>query len=144
MALSIPEAIKTKGGNLKYILKKAVRGHIPDQIIDRPKGYMGLPIREWVFGQLGENVQRELNEFCLESDLLDRTEVLRTVTEGPPHQTWALLNLALWWKTHIKREPSDIESWSRNLPGKHGQKTYNKFVNQASLSATNPRPAMQP
>lgn len=112
MAMSIPEAIKTKNGTLKYILKKAVRGYLPDQIIDRPKGYMGIPLPEWVLGQLGENVWRELNEFCQETDLLSRKEVLRIVTKGRALQAWSLLTLALWWKTHIKREPSDIESWS--------------------------------
>ena len=73
---------------------------------------MRIPLPEWVLGQLGENVWRELNEFCQETDLLDRKEVLRIVTKGRAIQAWPLLNRAPWWKTHIRREPSDIESWS--------------------------------
>ena len=37
LAMSIPEAVKTKNGNLKHILKKSVRGLIPDELIDRKK-----------------------------------------------------------------------------------------------------------
>src|SRR2546426_5995508 len=37
LAMSIPEAVKTRNGVLKYILKKAVRGVIPDELIDRKK-----------------------------------------------------------------------------------------------------------
>lgn len=116
LAMSIPEAIKTKDGNLKYMLKKAMRGLLPDQVIDRPKGYLGLPIREWVVGQLGDNVRRELNDFCDETDLIDREAALRTVTEGRADEAWSLLNLALWWKTHIQQKPNEIESWSTRSP----------------------------
>ena len=37
LALSIPEQVRTRNGTLKYILKKAVHGSIPDEIIDREK-----------------------------------------------------------------------------------------------------------
>jgi asparagine synthase (glutamine-hydrolysing) len=131
LAMSIPEAVKTKGGTLKYILKKAVRGHVPDRIIDRPKGYMGLPMQEWILGQLGENVQREVDDFCRETELLDGKEVRRTFSEGPTHQVWALMNLALWWKTHIKRVPSDIEAWSLK-PGAARQVQGGKLLAQGA------------
>ena len=37
LAMSIPQSIKTKNNDSKYILKKAVRGVIPDELIDRKK-----------------------------------------------------------------------------------------------------------
>ena len=43
LAMSIPEAIKIKNGVLKYILKKAVRGVIPDEFIDRKKQGFAMP-----------------------------------------------------------------------------------------------------
>ena len=47
LALGIPSALKTKNGELKYILKKAVRGLIPDELIDRKKQGFGVPVYEW-------------------------------------------------------------------------------------------------
>ena len=41
-AQSIPDYYKYRGGTAKYILKKAARGIIPDQVIDRKKiGFCG-------------------------------------------------------------------------------------------------------
>jgi asparagine synthase (glutamine-hydrolysing) len=52
-AMSIPSAIKTRNSELKYILKKAVRGVIPDEIIDRKKQGFAVPVREWLDDELG-------------------------------------------------------------------------------------------
>ena len=58
LALSIPEKAKTNGGTLKHILKKAVRGVIPDELIDRPKQGFGVPVYEWLFDRLGDVARR--------------------------------------------------------------------------------------
>src|SRR5206468_379705 len=55
-AMSIPENMKIKNGTLKYILKKSVRGVIPDELIDRPKQGFGVPVYEWLFEGLGTTV----------------------------------------------------------------------------------------
>src|SRR5205814_4710864 len=52
LALSIRESAKIKNGVSKYLLKKAVRGVIPDELIDRPKQGFGVPVQEWFFDQL--------------------------------------------------------------------------------------------
>ena len=101
LAMSIPEKAKTNNGTLKYILKKAVRGVIPDELIDRPKQGFGVPMYEWIFDRLGEQARRELDEFCTNTDFLDRDEVMRYVERGDGAETWYLLNLALWWKEYI-------------------------------------------
>jgi asparagine synthase (glutamine-hydrolysing) len=100
-ALSIPTALKTKGNNLKHILKRAVRGLIPDSIIDRPKQGFGVPVHEWFFDRLGDRIRQELLRFCDQTDYLDRDEVLRLMNRGRSTQLWYLLNLALWWKEYI-------------------------------------------
>jgi asparagine synthase (glutamine-hydrolysing) len=101
LALSIPEQAKTNGGTLKHILKKAVRGVIPDELIDRPKQGFGVPVYEWLFDRLGETARRELDDFTRQTDFLDRTEVLRLVDARPGAEVWYLLNLALWWKEYV-------------------------------------------
>ena len=99
-ALSIPESVKTKKGALKPIFKKAVRGLIPDDLIDRKKQGFGVPISEWYFDRLGGRVRADMNAFCCETDFLDREEVFRLIESGSP-QSWYLHNFVLWWKSFI-------------------------------------------
>ncbi len=102
LAMSIPASVKTRGGVLKYILKKAVRGVIPDQLIDRRKQGFGVPVSEWFMAKLGPYVRRELAEFCRQTDFLDSTRVLDFIERKENGtQAWYLLNFALWWKEYI-------------------------------------------
>jgi asparagine synthase (glutamine-hydrolysing) len=100
-AMSIPEKSKTNGGTLKHILKKAVRGVIPDELIDRPKQGFGVPVYEWFFDRLGDEARRELDSFTRETDFLDRAEVMRYLDEKRGPEVWYLLNFALWWKEYV-------------------------------------------
>jgi asparagine synthase (glutamine-hydrolysing) len=101
LSMSIPEEVKTKNGNLKYILKKAVRGLIPDELIDRRKQGFGVPVHEWFFDRLGEQARQELDDFCGRTDLLDHTGVMQLIEQGQGPQVWYLLNFALWWKEYL-------------------------------------------
>jgi asparagine synthase (glutamine-hydrolysing) len=101
LAMGIPEAVKTRNGTLKHILKKAVRGVIPDDIIDRPKQGFGVPIHDWFLDKLGDEIRRELDDFCQRTDFFDRTEVFRLIDERKAAQVWYLFNFALWWKEYI-------------------------------------------
>ncbi len=101
MVMSIPTIYKTHGGQNKYLLKKAVRGLIPDEIIDRKKQGFGVPVYEWFFGRLGEVARAELAEFCHQTDYLDYTEIENLFNRGDGERIWFLLNLALWWKEYI-------------------------------------------
>jgi asparagine synthase (glutamine-hydrolysing) len=101
LAMSIPASVKTRGGTLKHILKKAVRGVIPDELIDRPKQGFGVPVHEWYFDRLGGEARREVLAFCAATDLLDTREVTRILDERRGTEAWYLLNLALWWKQYI-------------------------------------------
>ena len=102
MAMSIPEKIKTKNGTLKYILKKAVRGLILDELIDRKKQGFGVPIYEWFFDRLGEEAQKVLLDFCERTDFLDKQAVIELIEQGNSLKVWCLLNFALWWKRYIE------------------------------------------
>ena len=101
LAMSIPEQTKTNNGTLKYILKKAVRGVIPDELIDRPKQGFGVPVYEWFFDRLGDTARRELDGFCAQADLLDRGAVQQLLESRNGPQVWYLLNMALWWKEFV-------------------------------------------
>ncbi|MER3422142.1 MAG: asparagine synthase (glutamine-hydrolyzing), partial [Nitrospiraceae bacterium] len=46
-AASLPIHLKVREGNGKYLLKSAMRGLLPDHILDRPKQGFGVPIDRW-------------------------------------------------------------------------------------------------
>jgi asparagine synthase (glutamine-hydrolysing) len=101
LAMSIPQAVKTKNGVLKSILKKAVRGVIPDEVIDRPKQGFGVPIYEWFFGSFADTAYQELDQFCKQTDYLDFEKVRLLFEQHQGTQIWFLLNFALWHKEYI-------------------------------------------
>lgn len=101
LAMSIPQATKTRGGILKYILKKAVTGLIPEELISRKKQGFGVPIYEWFFGELGIRTRQELESFCDETDFFCHAEIRRLMEQGHSSQLWYLLNFAMWWRTYV-------------------------------------------
>ena len=111
LALSIPQAIKTRGGILKRLLKRAVRGLIPDEVIDRPKQGFGVPIHEWFLGRLGQAARTELDRFCRDTDYLDPSAVATLFEQKRGEQIWYLLNFALWWRSYIPG--GQLADWRR-------------------------------
>jgi asparagine synthase (glutamine-hydrolysing) len=105
LAMSIPSAIKTRDHTLKYILKKAVRGVIPDEFIDRPKQGFGVPIQELFFDRLGENMRREVHNFARETNFLDAAYINHLFDRQLSQHTWLLYNFALWWREYIAGSP---------------------------------------
>jgi len=97
LAMSIPAAVKTQSGTLKHILKKAVRGVIPDELIDRKKQGFGVPVYEWHHTRFGEYVAEEMKEFCRSTDIFEFEGAAPFLKK----RGWALLNVALWWKQYI-------------------------------------------
>jgi asparagine synthase (glutamine-hydrolysing) len=77
LAMSIPSEMKLRGHTTKYLLKRAVRGVIPDEVIDRPKQPFNVPIMEWFFDRLGVRVRESIEDFARNTDL------------------------AMWWRTFI-------------------------------------------
>ena len=121
LVMSIPGAVKTRNGVLKYILKKAVRGVIPDELIDRKKQGFGVPVFEWSQTQFGEYMEKELKDFCENTDVFNYDGVLPYLKK----RGWALLNVALWWKQYIAcaeaaapglSEPVPLETQPAGLP----------------------------
>lgn len=101
-AMGIPAAAKTRNGTLKHILKKAVRGMIPDEFIDRQKQGFGVPVHEWTLGRLGDVARQRIDAFCATTELLDRVAVRSFVQQRGGADVWRLLNLAMWHRIFIE------------------------------------------
>jgi asparagine synthase (glutamine-hydrolysing) len=99
--MSIPSARKASGGRLKHLLKTAVRGLVPDALIDRRKQGFGVPVDELFEGRLATLATAQLGRFCDDTDLLDRARVDHLIETGQGSKIWYLLNLAMWWREYI-------------------------------------------
>jgi asparagine synthase (glutamine-hydrolysing) len=93
LAYSIPTEIKTPNWELKHILKRAVRGLVPDEALTRRKQGLFGPA-EW-YDRLRPLARVEVDRFCSETDYLNRDAALRLLDERR-YNVWVLLNLALW------------------------------------------------
>ncbi|MDB4871641.1 MAG: hypothetical protein JWL97_2645 [Gemmatimonadales bacterium] len=101
LALGIPTAMKIAGGRPKHLLKRAVRGVIPDEFIDRKKQGFGVPVHEWLFDRLGATARDAIRDFCRDTDYLDERAALSVLDSGRPTKAWYLLNVALWWRANF-------------------------------------------
>jgi asparagine synthase (glutamine-hydrolysing) len=106
LALGIAEAAKTRGGALKAILKRAVRGIVPDAMIDRPKQGFGVPVREWLTAELLHDTMPLVAAFVAQTDLLD-LRATQALFADPRRATlrWPILSAALWWDRFVRRGP---------------------------------------
>ena len=82
------------------MLKRAVRGVIPDELIDRPKQGFGVPVAEWLTDRLGDRARTDIDGLCRHTDILDvATREVLARNRGP--EAWYLQNLALWWRENL-------------------------------------------
>jgi len=105
---ALPAGFKLRGTVKKRILKRAVRGLLPDEVIDRPKMGFGVPIDHWLRQELrplAEEVlldttarQRGYFHHDVVARLLD--EHVRGVGAWQ-YQIWNLLMLELWHRMFI-------------------------------------------
>lgn len=52
LAATIPAHLKVRGGEKKWILREALRGWLPDDLLDRPKQGFSVPLSSWLRGDL--------------------------------------------------------------------------------------------
>ncbi len=109
-AVAIPAELKAGGGTTKRLLRRALRGTLPDEVLARPKMGFGVPMSAWLRGPLRPLVREHLEEgrSPLLGPVLRRDAVLRLVREhregGFDHgyRLWALLLLVLWHQRFLE------------------------------------------
>ncbi len=108
LAASIPAELKVRGREKKWILRKALRGWLPDDVLDRPKQGFSVPLSEWLRGELAgwtreilldrATLDRGYFEPQAVRGLLDRHEA---GTDADAKRIWALVMLELWHREVI-------------------------------------------
>ena len=92
------------GGHGKHILKMIARGKIPDEVIDRPKGYFPVPSLKYVRGEFLDFMRDILfSDACVQRNIFDRTYVEGLLSDPEKHLTrikgsklWHLAVFELW------------------------------------------------
>jgi asparagine synthase (glutamine-hydrolysing) len=102
---TLPPALKFRGGEMKYLLKRAARGTLPDSVLDR-KDKMGFPVplHLWAKGPAREFVRDTLlSTRARQRGIADPhgVEQLLDHEKAFSRQSWGLLNLELWFTTFV-------------------------------------------
>lgn len=107
-SMNIPGSLKAKDGVTKYILKKALRGILPDEIIDRRKiGFAGSGknmLTKDIYAH-AKNLILTSRHGYFDKEYLKQFlgEYERTGINYTP-QIWTLYNFELWWRMWISQE----------------------------------------
>jgi asparagine synthase (glutamine-hydrolysing) len=112
-AASLPADCKARGRETKVALRGALRGWVPDEILDAPKRGFRLPLGDWFRGDLRHMAYDVLlDRRALErgffrseyvSELLDRH---MNGVQDHSYGIWTLLMFELWYQEFIDRTPS--------------------------------------
>lgn len=108
-ALGLPLEMKLRGLRSKFLLKRALRGILPDRILNRPKKGFGIPVADWFRGPVREQLREALSPDRLKQDgLFDPAEVGRLVEDhlagrhDHRKQLWTLFAFQLWHEGYEK------------------------------------------
>ena len=106
--MSLPSSIKVKKGQKKWILREAMRGIIPDDILDAPKRGFGVPYAHWLRTSMADymkNILLDDNSFNIE--MFNKKALENCINEHIQGKRnhgfllYKLLMLTLWHKLYI-------------------------------------------
>jgi asparagine synthase (glutamine-hydrolysing) len=109
LAAQLPLDLRFDGQTTKYLLKKAVRGLLPDAIIDRPKRGFAVPLGRWFRGRLNGFVgDLLLDPHSRTRAFFDASyvrELLRRHERGRELDLhlWTMLSFELWCRRFLGR-----------------------------------------
>src|SRR5258708_4093925 len=104
-ALSLPSRLKIAGSRTKHILKEAVAGILPADVIDRPKQGFRVPLPAWMAGELLPWAEQKLFESPLRKTGLFNFDYIQWMWDrhrsgawDHSFDLWCLINLSAWYE----------------------------------------------
>jgi asparagine synthase (glutamine-hydrolysing) len=109
-AARMPDAMKLRGWTTKYVLRRAMRGVLPPQILTRKKMGFPTPVGAWFRGPF----RRVVDEYVLSERALSRgvfdpsyaREIAARHAAGENHteRLWMLVNFEIWQRRFFDGE----------------------------------------
>jgi asparagine synthase (glutamine-hydrolysing) len=106
-AAGLPAELKVRSGTTKYLLKRAVAGWLPEELINRPKMGFGVPLAAWLRTELRDLAWDVLTDRTARERGLFRPDtvirLLRDHDAGHDHASriWALVQFELWHRSFV-------------------------------------------
>ncbi len=108
-AATIPAELKLRQRTTKYIFKQAMRGILPDSIIDRPKQGFGVPLEHWFRGRLSSFVRdvllstRSRQRGIFNPAYIEKLLKIHESGRRRDTELWLLISFELWCRTFLDR-----------------------------------------
>jgi asparagine synthase (glutamine-hydrolysing) len=111
-AMGLPSNMKVRRGQKKWILRRALRGIVPDTILDGRKVGFSVPVDYWMRGPMADYLRSVLSDrSTMESGLFDQRAVEHAIRDhgagrkDDGNLLYRLLNLALWYGCYFGNAP---------------------------------------
>ncbi len=101
-AATVPTRFRLRPGTTKYLLKQAMRGILPDEIIERPKRGFAVPLARWFRGELaGFARDLLLSNTCRQRGIFNTVYLERLLQwhergRDLDLQIWTAISFELW------------------------------------------------
>src|SRR2546421_2426003 len=107
----LPRRLKLRGWTTKYILRRAMKGVLPEEILRRPKMGFPVPVGAWFRGRFRHVVDEYvLGERAASRGLFDSVFVREVVArhqsgaEDHSERLWSLVNFEMWLRQFVDGE----------------------------------------
>ncbi len=106
----MPREMKLRGGTTKWILREAMKGILPIEILDRPKMGFPVPVGNWFRGEFKHIVdeyvltKRALDRGIFDADFVRSLVTKHNAGENHDERIWSLINFEIWQRQFIDGE----------------------------------------
>ena len=124
----LPTRDKMRGRTLKYMMRRASAGLLPESILKRGKQGFMFPLGYWMKGPLVPVLRHLLSDSAVVKDGIFRSEAISELLEehlsgrADHHvRLWMILNVEVWYRLNVLREaPDDLAGTFAELVGARG------------------------
>lgn len=118
LAAAIPQEVKIRKGRLKHIMKEAVAGLLPREILERKKRGFGTPMGAWLRQELAPMVRDLLGEAALKRRGLFKPGAVAELVSAHhanridgTDRLLTLINFEVWARIYLdRRTPDDVSA----------------------------------